>query len=74
MTELDEVARLNAAPVQQVSVPDERIIPTSAELIQWACEEEPEETRFQEGYNAAKRWVKIQIEAGIAAHRAKGVV
>ena len=24
MTELDEVARLNAAPVQQVSVPDER--------------------------------------------------
>lgn len=56
-----------AAPVQQVSVPDERIIPTSAELIQWAWEEEPEETRFQEGYNAAKRWVKMQIEAGIAA-------
>lgn len=54
-------------PVQQVSVPDERIIPTSAELIQWAWEEEPEETRFQEGYNAAKRWVKMQIEAGIAA-------
>ena len=52
---------------QQVSVPDERIIPTSAELIQWAWEEEPEETRFQEGYNAAKRWVKMQIEAGIAA-------
>lgn len=60
-------ARLNAAPVQQVSAPDERIIPTSAELIQWAWEEEPEETRFQEGYNAAKRWVKMQIEAGIAA-------
>ena len=58
---------LYAAPVQQVSVPDERIIPTSAELIQWAWEEEPEETRFQEGYNAAKRWVKMQIEAGIAA-------
>lgn len=56
-----------SAPVQQVSVPDERIIPTSAELIQWAWEEEPEETRFQEGYNAAKRWVKMQIEAGIAA-------
>jgi len=55
------------SPVQQVSVPDERIIPTSAELIQWAWEEEPEETRFQEGYNAAKRWVKMQIEAGIAA-------
>ena len=61
------LVRLNAAPVQQVSVPDERIIPTSAELIQWALEEEPEETRFQEGYNAAKRWVKMQIEAGIAA-------
>ena len=60
-------ARLNASHVQRVSVPDERIIPTSAELIQWAWEEEPEETRFQEGYSAAKRWVKMQIEAGIAA-------
>ena len=31
-------------------------------LRQWAMEDEPESTLFDEGYNAARRWVKMQLE------------
>ena len=31
-------------------------------LRQWAMDDEPESTLFDEGYNAARRWVKMQLE------------
>ena len=42
---------------------DERIIPVPTALIQWAYEPESEDvSRFNEGYDAARRWVKMQID------------
>lgn len=35
-------------------------------LRQWAMEDEPESTLFDEGYNAARRWVKMQLEYAVS--------
>ena len=51
LTEAVEVLRAKAAPAE---------VPYA--LRQWAMEDEPESTLFDEGYNAARRWVKMQLD------------
>ena len=59
---------LAAAPKADVQCPaySERIVPAPTALIQWAWEDEPESTLFDEGYNAARRWVKMQLEYAVS--------
>ena len=46
---------------------DERIIPVPTALIQWAYEPESEDvSRFNDGYDAARRWVKMQIDYAVS--------
>lgn len=46
--------------------PDEQIIPVPTALIQWAYEPDSEEvSHFQDGYDAARRWVKMQIDYAV---------
>lgn len=51
LAEAVEVLRAKAAPAE---------VPYA--LRQWAMDDEPESTLFDEGYNAARRWVKMQLE------------
>lgn len=53
-------------PPVQCPAYSERIVPASTALIQWAWEDEPESTLFDEGYNAARRWVKMQLEYAVS--------
>ena len=70
LTEAVEVLRAKAAPKSSLTEAQERLyygakaapaeVPYA--LRQWAMEDEPESTLFDEGYNAARRWVKMQLE------------
>lgn len=51
LAEAVEVLRAKAAPAE---------VPYA--LRQWAMEDEPESTLFDEGYNAARGWVRMQLE------------
>ena len=51
LVEAVEVLRAKAAPAE---------VPYA--LRQWAMEDEPESTLFDEGYNAARGWVRMQLE------------
>lgn len=41
-------------------------------LLQWTLEDEPESTLFDQGYNAARRWVRIQLAAAPALSKHRG--
>ena len=44
----------------------ERIIPVPTALIKWAYEPESEDvSHFNDGYDAARRWVKMQIDYAV---------
>ena len=71
LAEAVKVLRAKAAPVMSsLTEAQERLyysaIDAPAEvpyaLRQWAMDDEPESTLFDEGYNAARRWVKMQLE------------